>query len=141
MRDAALAAGWQANDPAWDSLMVSYLWLAPLIAVNPARYQWYSSEFIQVRDMLKRSSRRWDVQDTQVRSLLYKVLYGMRTALEEVALQMPRSMAPGLLTGTDETSVTDSARIFGITVHSGDILVSREELMYLHLLRGQRLSG
>lgn len=125
MRDAALAAGWQANDPAWDSLMVSYLRLAPLIAVNPARYQWYSSEFIQVRDMLKRSSRRWDVQDTQVRSLLYKVLYGMRTALEEVALQMPRSMAPGLLTGTDETSVTDSARIFGITVHSGDILVSR----------------
>ncbi|MFN8246632.1 MAG: hypothetical protein U0T56_09655 [Ferruginibacter sp.] len=72
---------------------------------------------------------------------MYKVLYGMRTALEEVALQMPRGMAPGLLTGTDETSVTDSARIFGVTAQRRHTGVEGRGGCICIYCEGERLSG
>jgi hypothetical protein len=49
----------------------------------------------------------------------------MRAAVEEVLLQTDRiPFAPAML-AKDEPSATPSTNIFGITVHSGDLLVSR----------------
>jgi hypothetical protein len=52
-------------------------------------------------------------------------LYGMRAAIEEALLQSDSlKISPAMLV-KDEKSVTPVASIFGIEVHSGDLLVSR----------------
>jgi len=78
-----------------------------------------------VRAGVKLQSRNWDVRDRAVRDRLYRLLYGGRTALEEVMLQVPKELSPSVLRGTDEPSQTPSFQMPGGKLHSGDILVSR----------------
>lgn len=59
------------------------------------------------------------------RVALYQLLYGSRAALEEVLLQQAPAAVPALLRGVDEPSATPAAELLGVTVHSGDLLVSR----------------
>jgi hypothetical protein len=60
----------------------------------------------------------------EARDRLYRLLYGSRTAVEEVMLQATGDL-PALIRSTDEASATPSAEMLGVTLHSGDILVSR----------------
>lgn len=79
-----------------------------------------------LRAAVKRQSESWDMDDRETRETLYRLLYGTRSALEEVILQSPPDQRPAaLLAGIDEPSATPAARLLGVTVHSGDILVSR----------------
>ena len=81
-----------------------------------------------MREAVKAQSRSWDVNAVAVRDRLYRTLYGGRAAIEEVMLQQPDAMERlvlGLSTTTVATSATPSAVSNGVTLHSGDILVSR----------------
>lgn len=86
-------------------------------------------EFIKVhnrlRAIVKDQSRYWDMNAPEAKSRLYRLLYGARTAVDEIMLQTRPGSIPALVTADDEPSVTPSSEILGVAIHSGDILVSR----------------
>lgn len=108
-----------------DSVQNIFFKLATLVAVKPAELNWYTHYYNQVRNYVKQQSQHWDMHQTAARNKVYSMLYGMRAALEEVILQTDSSYLPAAMQVKEELSVTPSAKIFGIKVHSGDILVSR----------------
>jgi len=99
--------------------------LAPMVAACPQRLPDYVRIASAARAFVKRQSRHWDVRLDSVRGRLYRILYGSRAAVEEVMLQAPPALVPALVGGDDEPSATPSAEVLGMTLHSGDILVSR----------------
>ncbi len=99
--------------------------LAALVAANPGDVTWFTGYYNRLRRHIKHQSQQWDMSDTGVKNSLYTLLYGMRAAVEEVLLQNDTlSISPAMLV-EPEKSVAPSTTIFGIEVHSGDILVSR----------------
>lgn len=112
-------------DTAFMLLQHIFFDLAPLIAVNGEDLEWYASYYSRARNAVKAQSQSWQLQDTLSRHTIYSVLYGMRAAFEEVLLQFPGRRSQPVLPVKDEPSSTPAASIFGITVHSGDLLVSR----------------
>jgi hypothetical protein len=99
--------------------------LAPLIAVKCDSLLWYSNYYNQVRNYIKLQSQHWNMQEKPARDMAYRLLYGMRIAIEEVLLQNNGIAFPPAMPVKEERSVTPSTKIFGIEVHSGDMLVSR----------------
>lgn len=105
--------------------------LAPFVAAlkSPAlkssAFHSYVSNYNALRQNIKTASQGWNMQETASRDYLYSLLYGMRAAVEEVILQSDTSLLSPVMLAKDERSVTPAAKIFGIGVHSGDILVSR----------------
>ena len=112
-------------DTLFDGVEANLFALGPLMAACPDRIGEYANLVMSVRNVLKRQSIGWDVNDAQVRDRLYRVLYGGRIALEEVMLQAPKGALPVVLPGTAEASKTPSVTYKGFVLHSGDILVSR----------------
>jgi hypothetical protein len=111
-------------DAAFDSLEQRFFGLGAEVAACPAHLRDYVALSASLRAAIKRQSRRWDMNDASARTRLYRSLYGMRAAVEEVMLHHPDSTA-ALVIGTDEPSTTPAATVHGVVVHSGDILVSR----------------
>jgi hypothetical protein len=107
-----------------DSLTLTFFELGPHVAACPAQVQEYILISSRIRDGIKRQSQSWDIAASDVRSRLYRSLYGMRAAVEEVMLHHPQGL-PSLLIGRDEPSATPSTMVQGVEIHSGDILVSR----------------
>jgi len=99
--------------------------LGVLMGACPERLTDYVALHNRVREFVKRQSRHWDMNSTLVRSRMYRLLYGGRAAIEEVMMQAPKGAVPSLTLAHDEPSQTPSAQILGVTIHSGDILVSR----------------
>jgi hypothetical protein len=99
--------------------------LAPLIAACPDRVNEFTNLVVDLRALVKLQSRQWDMNDLVPRDVMYRLLYGSRAALEEIMLQAPEATITAALICTDEPSQTPAASILGITLHSGDILVSR----------------
>jgi hypothetical protein len=99
--------------------------LAPLVAACPER----SLDFVRmhhaIRSAVKRHSREWDLAQRPALDRLYELLYGARAAVEEVLLQDSEGRVPPLVEATPEPSGTPSARVLGMVVHSGDLLLSR----------------
>jgi hypothetical protein len=85
----------------------------------------YINFYTEVRKIIKEKSRNWDMNSIEARNTVYRLLYGNRTAIEEVMLQLPQKQVPQLILGYDEPSSSPSAIILGVTIHSGDILISR----------------
>lgn len=114
----------QPNNPQIDELLTSFFDLAPIIAAQNNQ----SPEFIEIynraRKTIKNESVNWDINQRETRDILYKTLYGMRAAVEEVLLQSDEEFDPVLYVQA-ENSATPSTNILGIKVHSGDLLVSR----------------
>lgn len=80
----------------------------------------------RLRDAVKAQSERWPQAERRSREAIYRVLYGSRAAIEEAMLQLPPGAVPPALTpGTDEPSATPAATVLGVTLHSGDVLLSR----------------
>ena len=96
-----------------------------LLAACPKRLPEYIKSFGELRTAVKNQSSHWDMNSKEARDALYRILYGGRTALEEVMLQSPPEGVPEVVRENDEPSVTPSTVILGVTIHSGDILVSR----------------
>lgn len=85
----------------------------------------YIDFYAEVKQSIKEKSRNWDMNSTEARNTVYRLLYGNRTAIEEVMLQLPPKQVPKLILGYNEPSSSPSALILGVTIHSGDILISR----------------
>ncbi len=114
-----------AGDTNFATLQHTFFSLAPLIAVKPGELVWYINYYNQMRNYIKLQSQHWNLQDPLARNTLYSMLYGMRAAIEEVLLQTNGAEFPPAMLVKDEKSGTPSAFIFGLKVHSGDLLVSR----------------
>ena len=109
---------------ALDSLESGFFALGPSVAACPDFVGDYVRLSGRMREAIKRQSRHWDVNTDQARDRLYRSLYGGRAAVEEVMLQHPDRIVT-LLAGSNEPSATPAAFVHGVTIHSGDILVSR----------------
>ncbi len=107
-----------------DSLESGFFALSPLVAACPEMVDRFTSLYSGIRESVKSQSVRWDIESRTVRDRLYRLLYGSRAAMEEVLLQHPDSVV-ALIAGRAEASSAPSASIAGVTVHSGDMLVSR----------------
>ena len=78
-----------------------------------------------MRGVIKRQSEHWDMNSDASKITLYRLLYGGRTAIEEIMLQTPGGAYPVMIKGTDTPSQTPAADVRNVKIHSGDILVSR----------------
>ncbi|MFT3681129.1 MAG: YiiX/YebB-like N1pC/P60 family cysteine hydrolase [Ferruginibacter sp.] len=114
-----------ATDSNFNLLLSDFFSLAPLVAARPVYCDSLVNFYIKTRNAVKQQSCQWSMHDIAVRNTLYSLLYGMRAAVEEVLLQQDiKSFKPAMFC-KDEPSVTPSTSVFGIKVHSGDLLVSR----------------
>jgi hypothetical protein len=107
------------------SLETNFFRLAPGVAACPERLPEFLQAFARMRSLVKRQSEHWPMAAPEARDRLYRLLYGGRAAVEETMLQSPADKLSPLLTGELEPSATPSAVVRGVTVHSGDILISR----------------
>lgn len=112
------------DSPRLDALEASFFAAAPGVAACGTALAEFVAAHAAMRDQVKRQSRRWDVATAAARDRLYRSLYGGRAAVEEVVLQQAAGV-DGLLRGTDEPSSAPAAVVRGVTLHSGDLLVSR----------------
>lgn len=122
------AAPLEPQAPVLDTLEAAYFAVAPQVAACGALVPRYVSLHLHMREAVKGQSVRWDVNGTPARDRLYRALYGGRAAVEEVILQQPDAVAPlvqSTITDSVAPSVTPSAVSNGVTLHSGDLLVSR----------------
>lgn len=113
-----------ATAPVLDSVEARGFALTAGVAACPAPLDEYLALQQSHAQMIKWQSRRWDVADRTVRDRIYRGLAGTRAAVEEVMLQHP-DRVPALQRGMDEPSAAPGAVVHGVTLHSGDILVSR----------------
>lgn len=115
-----------ATNAIFASLEREVFTLASMVGACPRRLPDYLAAVTQARAAVKQQSERWDLDQPSVRQTLYRHLFGSRMALEEVLLQAPSTngVSP-LVPGDDEPSPTPAITIAGVTLHSGDILVSR----------------
>ncbi|MDN3654803.1 YiiX/YebB-like N1pC/P60 family cysteine hydrolase [Ferruginibacter paludis] len=117
--------GIAAADTNFTLLLNNFFSLAPLIAAQPQQRDSFIRLYSKIRREVKLQSQHWDINDVVVRNSLYQLLYGMRAAEEEVLLQTASVPFDAAINVTDVVSATPAAKLFGITVHSGDLLVSR----------------
>jgi hypothetical protein len=111
--------------PAFDVLETNFFQLAPMIGACPERLPDYVELFARLRSAVKLQSTHWSMDSRAARERLYRSLYGGRAALEEVMLQVPGSQLQPLLLGENEPFATPAAKVAGVELHSGDILISR----------------
>jgi hypothetical protein len=107
-----------------DSLERRVFDLGPAASACPALAREYAELSGRIREAVKQQSRHWDVRNDPARARLYRLLYGSRGVIEEVMLHHPASV-PALLSGSTEPSATPATVVQGVTIHSGDMLVSR----------------
>jgi hypothetical protein len=82
--------------------------------------------FIQAaRASVMHAAADWPDTRRDVREAIYRVIEGGRTAIEEAAVQHPPDTLPALAMIEDVPSAAPSAVVNGVTVHSGDIVLSR----------------
>ena len=113
------------NETIYDSIQHQFFSVAPLIAAQSKKTDWYIQFYNKVRRKLKSDSKYWDMSTLSARTTSYKMLYGMRATVEEILLQSNDDDFVSTMFVSDEPSTTPSIDILGIKVHSGDLLVSR----------------
>lgn len=113
------------NDPFYTSIEKRFFNIAPLIAAQKVKSDWYIRFYNQVRKKMKNDSRSWDMGHELTRNLTYRILYGMRATVEEILLQSSDDQFITTTFVSNEPSVTPSVIVLGIEVHSGDLLISR----------------
>ena len=113
------------EDPFYASIEKRFFQIAPLIAAQKVKSDWYVGFYNQVRKKMKYDSRSWDMDNELTRNLTYRILYGMRATVEEILLQSSDDQFISTTFVSEEPSVTPSVDVLGIKVHSGDLLVSR----------------
>jgi len=118
-------AGITESDSGFSHLENNFFALAPLLAARQQETGWYINYYNRLRIYIKFLSQHWDMKAIAARTTVYRLLYGMRAALEEVLLQSDTANFEPAMLVKNEWSVTPSTKIFGMEVHSGDMLVSR----------------
>jgi hypothetical protein len=123
--EALAKAQYQPNAAIFTELEKNIFGLGTMVAACPERIGDYIDLVTRTRSLLKRQSEHWDMNDRAVRDRLYRLIYGGREALEEVMLQAPAGSCPDLILADEVPSVTPAYTLHRLTLHSGDILVSR----------------
>ncbi|MGB5402621.1 MAG: YiiX/YebB-like N1pC/P60 family cysteine hydrolase [Robiginitalea sp.] len=113
------------EDGFYPRIETRFFQIAPLIAAQHNRSDWHIRFYNSVRKKLKEDAMYWDMNSDAARNMSYRVLYGMRAAVEEVLLQSTNEQFVSTMYVSDEASATPAAKIMGIPIHSGDMLVSR----------------
>jgi len=113
-----------SGDPLYDRLEEGFFVLATRVAACPDGLPDLLDRAARLRTLVKAQSVAWPA-DAAARRRLYRLLYGSRAAVEEVMLQQDEARVPVLQLGTDEPSAAPGAELLGVTVRSGDLLVSR----------------
>jgi hypothetical protein len=113
------------GDSLFASLEREFFSAAALVAARPRHAERFTALYNRARVAVKRQSRAWDVASRPARDTLYRLLYGMRAAVEEVLLQTRDLAFPPAMLVSEAPSAAPAADILGIKVHSGDLLVSR----------------
>ncbi|WP_242094131.1 YiiX/YebB-like N1pC/P60 family cysteine hydrolase [Aestuariivivens sediminicola] len=116
---------YSADSKIYDSIEHAFFRIAPVIAAQEKKSDWHLRYYNSVRQKLKKDSRLWDMSATSARHTSYRILYGMRAAVEEILLQSDKDEFTSTMSVTDAPSRTPSIDVLGIKVHSGDLLVSR----------------
>jgi hypothetical protein len=114
-----------ASDTAWQKIQNNFFIIASLVAVEQNHIPWITDYYNRLRNLLKQQSQYWNMNEPSTRNTVYTLLYGLRAAVEEVLLQISNLKFPAAMLVKNEKSSTPAASIFGIEVHSGDLLVSR----------------
>jgi hypothetical protein len=122
---AAIPDDVRSDDSRLDQLERAFFDLAPQYGACPARTMELVALASELRTRVKHWSQRWPIEERSVRNRLYRLLYGARAASEELLLQASATDVEALTPGTMEPSSAPSIDIRGVTVHSGDILLSR----------------
>ncbi|NND71889.1 MAG: hypothetical protein HKN43_09935, partial [Rhodothermales bacterium] len=120
----ATLADIDVNSSLLDSLETNLFKTAARVAACPEIAGQFAVVVGQIREAVKSSSVSWDITSNETRQRLYRLLYGSRTALEEVLVQAPDSV-DALQLFDVPPAATPSAVVQGVRIHSGDILVSR----------------
>jgi len=115
----------EPSAPIFSELERDLFELAVLVGACPDHIEDYVSLFGRIRIAVKNQSAHWDMNSAPSRDRVYRLVYGGRTAVEEVLLQSSGDSTPSVAIEFEEPSSTPSAVLHGVTVHSGDILVSR----------------
>jgi hypothetical protein len=114
------------DDPRLSALEERLFAAAPLVGACPARLGDFVRLAARMRWHLKARSRDWDLDDRAARDRLYRLLYGSRAAIEELLLQVPDAHVPDVVRAPEPVpSATPSVALHGVTLHSGDVLLSR----------------
>ena len=115
-----------ADSEILDQLETSFFELAPLVGVWHEGLSNYVVLGGEIQTEIKRQSEHWNDDVPADRARLYRALAGTRMAVEEVMLQAAAGATfPEITKVSDEPSQTPSTVVAGLTLHSGDILVSR----------------
>lgn len=122
---SALVARAEApNSPAWDEWEASWLRLVARSGGCPSAL----GRILALKDFfhmqVKGFPAGWRDQKG-ARDRIYRIVYGSRLATEELLLQMPKEAVPELTLSSEEPSSTPSVVVRGVSIHSGDLLVSR----------------
>lgn len=115
----------EPGDPIFAEIETGFFELAPLFAAMSGSAEWPIGFYNRVRRKMKSDSATWDTDTTAARDTIYRTLYGLRAATEEIELQWGEDLIDPVLAVNDEPSATPATEILGIRVHSGDLLVSR----------------
>lgn len=113
------------EDARFAELEQAFFSLAPLVAARTQHAGRFTEFYNRSRLLVKRQSQSWDIGSKPARNTLYRVLYGMRAAVEEVLLQAKDASFEPAMQVAEVPSAAPAATILGIKVHSGDLLVSR----------------
>lgn len=114
-----------SSSAALDRLQFSFFDLAAHVAACPKRVRPFLESYRRLRNLIKSQSVSWSMSDRVSRTRLYTALYGGRAAVEEVLLQLPQTSTQSVLLGETVKAKTPSTMVYGVRIHSGDILVSR----------------
>jgi len=111
--------------PEFTELETRMFEIGPLVSGCNVFIPEYIRFVTDVRDVVKGQSERWDMNSDSSKITLYRLLYGGRTAIEEIMLQIPGNSYPVLIRDAEAPSRTPAADVRNVEIHSGDILVSR----------------
>ena len=129
-------------DPIYIELERSFFGITPLIAASTNQSDWHIRYYNRVRRKIKEDSYSWNMKSSQSRNTLYRILYGMRAAVEEIMILSNLDQFYSTIFVQDEPSATPSVEMLGVKVHSGDLLVSRGGLeMSAFISRGNDYPG
>lgn len=125
--DLAIAA--QRGNDLYDTSLLqmekNFFSIAPIVALKKNEREWFISYYNRFRTLIKLRSQHADMSIKYNRDIAYQLFYGLRAAVEEVLLQDDGMNFNPVMRVKEESSQTPSTKIFGIEVHSGDLLVSR----------------
>jgi len=114
-----------ADSPILQMIEQNIFDLSVLLGACPDSLEKFVAQFGRLRTAVKEQSIHWNINEQTARNTIYRLIYGGRTAIEEIILQARNIILPSVFVENDEPSMTPSAEVLGVKICSGDILVSR----------------